>query len=88
MYSSQRHGLGRRYLASARLTFAQIARQPGVHAFYGFKNPRLADVRVCQVEGFPNVLVFYRVGQSATEILRVIHGARDINSLEDEIPPD
>lgn len=83
----QRKGLGRRFLAAARRTVARIARRPGDNARYGCEHPRLADIRVCSVEGFPNVLVFYREAADATEILRVLHGARNIPALEDEILP-
>jgi toxin ParE1/3/4 len=47
-------------------------------------NPRLAGLRVGRVEGFEKHLIFYRPGDDGVEIIRVLHGARDIDSVLDE----
>ncbi|MBW4663391.1 MAG: type II toxin-antitoxin system RelE/ParE family toxin [Chroococcus sp. CMT-3BRIN-NPC107] len=36
------------------------------------------------MKGFKNYLVFYRLKDSKVEIIRVIHGARDIAAILDE----
>jgi plasmid stabilization system protein ParE len=33
------------------------------------------------ITDFPNYVIFYRVKGKAVEIVRVLHGARDIDSL-------
>lgn len=46
---------------------------------------KLANIRQQPIKGFKNYLVFYRSTDSAVEILRVIHGARDIPAILDDI---
>jgi toxin ParE1/3/4 len=60
-------------------------KSPQIGAIYRTKNPRLVDLRVFRVKGFPNHLAFYLVRENGIEIVRVVHGARDLDaSLEDE----
>ena len=42
---------------------------------------RLQDVRVWHVKGFENWLIFYRATEEQVDILRVVHGARDIAAI-------
>ena len=51
---------------------------PGLGPVYGFKTANLADVRFWIVSGFPNHLIFYRPITGGVEVIRVIHGARDL----------
>jgi len=44
-------------------------------------HPRLNDLRKRSVKGFDSYLVFYRIDADMVEIIRVLHGARDIPSL-------
>lgn len=73
-----------RFLAAAEETFKQLAKMPGMGKLNQFYNPNLADVRQQAVKGFQKYLVFYRPTDSGVEILRVIHGARDIEAILDE----
>ena len=60
---------------------------PGMGERRESANPRLAELRVWRVEGFEKHLIFYRPTQGGIEIVRVLHGARDIDSvLESEDP--
>jgi len=45
------------------------------------EDPDLADIRVIILHGFPNHLVFYRVHEDWVEVIRVLHGARDLEPL-------
>ena len=45
------------------------------------KNPLLASLRVFRVSGFEKTLVLYRPSPDGVEILRVIHGSRNIMAL-------
>jgi plasmid stabilization system protein ParE len=58
----------------ARCSHARQALASGV-------NPRLAGIRVGSVEGLPNHLVFYRQIEGGIVVIRVLHGARDIDSV-------
>ena len=44
-----------------------------------FGRNELAELRVWQVQGFENFLVFYRPVERGIEVLRVLHAARDID---------
>ena len=46
-----------------------------------FGDPRLFGIRVWRVKGFPRHLIFYRTIEGDVEIVRVLHGARDLPSL-------
>jgi toxin ParE1/3/4 len=46
-----------------------------------FKAEELGKVRRVLVTGFPKHLVFYRSHENELLILRVIHGARDLENL-------
>jgi plasmid stabilization system protein ParE len=39
------------------------------------------DLRKCSVDGFADILVFYRVDADMVEVIRVLHGARDLPSI-------
>ena len=73
-----------RFLAAAEQTFKQLSKMPEMGKTYGFTHPKLANVRQQVIKGFKNYLVFYRLVDSKVEIIRVIHGARDIAAILDE----
>ena len=46
-----------------------------------FQSPELRGVRRTTISGFPKHLLFYRVEEGAIQILRIVHGARDLERL-------
>lgn len=70
-----------RFYDAARTTFEKLARMPGIGQRRDSSQPRLAGLRVWRIEGFENHLVFYRPIEDGIEIVRVLHGARDIDSV-------
>ena len=62
----------------------KLAAMPGMGARREFRNPKAAGIRSWVLSGFPNHLVFYRPVDVGIEVLRILHGARDIQSLFDE----
>jgi toxin ParE1/3/4 len=51
-----------------------------------FSNPALAGLRSWPVRGFPVIRIYYLVTEKSLQIVRVLHGKRDIHTLlEDEI---
>lgn len=57
---------------------------PGLGKFSKFSNPQLAGIRQYSINGFRLYLIFYLVIDSGIEILRVLHGARDLEAILDE----
>ncbi len=75
-----------RFFDAVEATFRQIRERPMAYARFEFDHPRLMDVRKCSVQGFASHLVFFRVDADMVEIIRVLHGARDIpEALRKEI---
>jgi len=49
-----------------------------------FRSPRAHGLRSWVVTGFENYLIFYRPQPGGIEVVRFVHGARDIPSLLDD----
>jgi len=74
-----------RFLDASEATFALLAESPQIGAVYPTKNHRLRGLRVFRVKGFPNHLAFYLDHSYGVEIVRVLHGARDLDeALKEE----
>ena len=74
----------RRFLEAAQQTFERIAEMPDLGARFQFleldqPSPLLAELRVVPIKRFRKYLVFYRAIRGGAEIVRVLHGARDID---------
>jgi toxin ParE1/3/4 len=82
-YYTRQGGLrvAQRFFAQAEATFARLARMPGLGTPYGHEHPALAGLRFFPVSRFRNHLVFYRPVVGGIEIVRVLHGARDIDGI-------
>jgi len=46
-----------------------------------FSKSELTDIRSLVITDFPNYIIFYRVLSDAVQIVRVLHGARDIEKV-------
>jgi toxin ParE1/3/4 len=71
----------RRFLAQAEATFQRLAGMPDMGARYQPDEPRYADLRFFPVSRFRMYLVFYRPVPGGIQVLRVLHGARDLHGL-------
>ena len=77
-----------RFYDAASSTFGKIAGTPGMGEPWPSADPRLAGLRVWRIRGFEKHLIFYRHAADAIEIVRVLHGARDIESVLKSGPTD
>jgi toxin ParE1/3/4 len=75
------HELSRRWERAVQTALLRIARSPRSGALCKFKAEELGKVRRVLVTGFPKHLIFYRLHRDELLILRVIHGARDLENL-------
>ena len=73
--------LGHRFLVAAHDTFALLAAQPNIGWHSRLKHPALKTLRVFRVKGFEKLLVLYLPLLDGVEILRVVHGSRDLEAL-------
>lgn len=72
-----------RFLDAVQSTFEALAKMPKLGALCTFRKPALRRLRRWPVKGFENWLIFYQPKRNGIEIVHVIHGARDIESLLD-----
>jgi toxin ParE1/3/4 len=74
-------------LAAARFTDAVRATEevllaaPGIGSSRDYGNPALAGMRFHLVKGFRKYLVFYITRSDGIEVVRVLHGARDLPAI-------
>lgn len=76
--------LADRFLSSVEATFRTLASSPRVGVRCAFKRPALRGLRRWMVKDFEDWLVFYFAKRDGVEIVRVVHGARDIAALLDD----
>jgi toxin ParE1/3/4 len=74
----------RRFRNQAEATVQRLAEMPGLGSLYEHNHPALAGLRFFPVSSFKKYLVFYRPVAGAIEIVRVLHGARDIARILSE----
>jgi toxin ParE1/3/4 len=58
-----------------------LADLPEIGSIRSFNNKELAGLRMLRIPKFEKYLIFYRPVPEGTEIIRVLHAARDIPSL-------
>ena len=74
-----------RVRTAAFRAFEQLASMPELGPRRKLANPHLKRVRMWPVPGFHQYLIFYRpLDPEGVEIVRVLHGARDIAALLDK----
>jgi toxin ParE1/3/4 len=77
-----------RFFDAAHATFQALLDTPGMGRSRPISDPHIADIRQWQVSGFGKFLIFYLVVPSGIDIIRVLHGARDVDKvLETETFP-
>ena len=69
------------FLAASHETFALLAETPQMGWSSRLKNPALKSLRVFRVSGFEKMLIFYRPLSEGVDILRVVHGSRNLRAL-------
>ncbi len=72
-------GAALRFLENIEVTLKLLAEYPSIGALFLSDISELHGLRTCRVKGFPNHFVFYLEHANAVEIVRILHGARDID---------
>ncbi len=73
--------VARRFFVQAEATVRRLAGMPGLGTQYKHEHPALGDLRFSPVSRFRKYVVFYRPVDGGIEIVRVLHGARDIDCV-------
>jgi toxin ParE1/3/4 len=70
-----------RVVSAAYRTFEMLAQNPKLGSRARLKKETVPETRQFVVTDFPTYMAYYRVLDDGVEILRVVHGARNIDSL-------
>ena len=82
LYMSNRgNDLAWRFLDALESTVDRLVELPDLGIKYRAGQSGTEEVRVWKVKGFPNHLIFYSPAGDAIHVLRILHGARDHNSI-------
>ena len=73
--------LARRWENAVSSAVSRVVRHPAIGATCAFRPLVLKDVRRTTISGFPKHLLFYRFNDDEVFVLRVVHGARDLEGL-------
>lgn len=69
-------------LEATATTLQDVVDMPGIgREREDLAHERLAGIRSVAIKGFANWLVFYRTIENGIEVIRVLHGARDLETL-------
>jgi toxin ParE1/3/4 len=74
-----------RFFEAAERSFELLAVFPRLGAETGFSNPILANARLFPIRGFDQYLIIYQPEDDGVFILRVVHGARDLDELIENV---
>jgi toxin ParE1/3/4 len=74
-----------RFLTAAERTFVLLADHPHMGTVYEAEDAELVGLRRFPVTGFQSYLIFYTSSNEGIQIVRIIHGARDIPKVLDEL---
>jgi len=70
-----------RFIDAVRAAEEALLRTPGMGTRRDYDNPALAGMRFHLVKGFRKYLVSYIPRSDGIEVVRVLHGARDLDVL-------
>jgi toxin ParE1/3/4 len=70
-----------RFLEAFDRTVEFLQRSPLIGEICPYPNPLFEGTRVWRIQKFKTYLVFYRVLSDAMEVVRVLHGSRDMGAI-------
>jgi toxin ParE1/3/4 len=83
-YSTQSGtALAGRWAKAVTAAILRVVSRPATGAPCTFRSSELANVRRTAIRGFPKHLLFYKFDSGEVFVLRVVHGARDLERLLD-----
>ena len=86
-YIAERNPMAARTLLAAfKQALTTLRAHPEAGRRYAPGHTALAGVRALPIAGFPDYLIFTRYDGATVEVIRVIHGARDILAILDREP--
>ncbi|MBW2734518.1 MAG: type II toxin-antitoxin system RelE/ParE family toxin [Deltaproteobacteria bacterium] len=77
--------LARRFLGQLRKTLHSLLDNPKQGSPRTLSDATLASMRVWPVQGFRRHLIYYLPAEKGINVIRILHAARDIERLFDEL---
>jgi toxin ParE1/3/4 len=74
-----------RFIEATEKAFNDLEKNPDMGRVYNNISDKLSGIRVWRVPKFESILIFYRPLVNGVEIIDLMHSARDLNSLLDDI---
>jgi toxin ParE1/3/4 len=71
-----------RFLDAAREAANMLAELPKLGPAGRFRSRGLSRVRIWPIRGFDKILLIYSAERTGIDVLRVVHGARDLDALD------
>lgn len=77
-----------RFLNASEKAFAMLAKMPGMGRVRRFPHVEVGELRSWAIPGFERYLIFYRALPDGIEVIRVLHGMRDLDRIFGEQSDD
>lgn len=68
-----------RFRVVVRRTVQLLRQHPHVGPRYSSSNPQLQNLRSWPVAGFEAIRIYYLLHEDVIDIIRILHGKRDVN---------
>ena len=72
-----------RFIEAVECALLRLGSMPELGTLREYRRKRLAGLRMWPVPGFHMYLIFYRPRRRGIQLVRVLHGARDIKRIFD-----
>ncbi|MBS0209832.1 MAG: type II toxin-antitoxin system RelE/ParE family toxin [Planctomycetes bacterium] len=83
-YEEQSPGLAARFMNAVRESAQFLSENPTLGQVWQGHRQAPSEYRIWQVRGFPRLIIFFVSQGSTIEVMRVLHAARDLESLFDD----
>jgi toxin ParE1/3/4 len=80
-FTQSGQSLAKRWDKAVTSAVLRVVRNPASGTPCVFRPAELRNVRRVTIAGFPKHLLFYRIRKTEILVLRVVHGARDLEKL-------
>jgi plasmid stabilization system protein ParE len=70
-----------RFREAVRRTVQSLRQHPLVGPRYSSSNPQLQNLRSWPVAGFEAIRIYYLLHEDAIDIIRILHGKRDVKRI-------
>ena len=73
--------IGVTFLVAVEDSLERLADFPFIGTTRDFQDKELPSVKVWPVKGFENYLIFYTANEDVIDVIRLLHGSRDIEGI-------